>query len=110
MGIVNQLYMNGESIQDQNDVEKVLKSLPKKYEMVWTTIFELKDLNKFSVDELTRSLLSHEARLSLDDQPFEHAFVNRGKGNKWTDKSDIQCYYYKKYGHYEKNAGRSKLI
>ena len=44
MGIVNQLRINGENeLTDQRVVEKVLRCLPKKFEMVVTAILELKD-------------------------------------------------------------------
>jgi len=35
MGVVNQLRIHGEKIEDQKIVEKVLRSLPKKFEMVF---------------------------------------------------------------------------
>ena len=67
MGIVNQLRINGEKeLTNQRVVEKVLRCLPKKFEMVVTAILESKDLTKFSIEELTGSLLSHEARMNLD--------------------------------------------
>lgn len=110
---------------------------------------ESKDLTTFLVVELTRSLLSHETRLNLEEESLEQAFktqasfnrgrgrgnkgrCNRGRGNigrtnqhdeerttqeqsgqlrnsqnqaqrgrKWTDKSRVQCFYCKKFGHYE---------
>ncbi len=53
--------------------------------MVVTTILESKDLAQFSVEELTSSLMSHEARLSSNDEPLKHAFkskpfINKRKG------------------------------
>jgi hypothetical protein len=59
MGIVNQIRLTGEAIPDQRIVEKViekvLRSLPKKFEMVVTSILESKDLSNFSKDELMAS-------------------------------------------------------
>jgi hypothetical protein len=88
MGIMNRLRINGEKeLTDQRVVEKVLRSLPKKFEMVVTALLESKDLTKFSIEELTGSLLSHEARMTLDLGTLEHAFQtkvsidkSRGKG------------------------------
>jgi hypothetical protein len=60
MGIVNQIRLTGEDIPDQRIVEKVRRSLPKKFEMVVTAILESKDLSNFSTDELMGSLLTHE--------------------------------------------------
>jgi hypothetical protein len=59
MGIVNQIRLIGETITDQRIVEKILRSLPKKFEMVVTTILESKDLSRFSTDELIGSLVTH---------------------------------------------------
>jgi hypothetical protein len=50
MGIVNQIRVNGEDIPDQMIVEKVLRSLPKQFEMVVTSILEIKDVSNFSTD------------------------------------------------------------
>ena len=53
--------------------------------MVITSLLESKDLTKFSIEELSGSLLSHEARMYLDLGTLEHAFqtkvsMDRGKG------------------------------
>jgi hypothetical protein len=77
MGIVNQIRLTSEAIPDQRIVEKVLRSLPKKFEMVVTSILESKDLSNFSVDELMGSLLSHETRLNLEDESMAHAFKSQ---------------------------------
>jgi hypothetical protein len=85
MGIVNQIRLTGEDIPDQRIVEKVLKSLPNKFEIVLTTILESKDLSNFSTDELMGSLLTHETRLHLEDESIANAFktqfsINKGRG------------------------------
>ena len=59
MGIVNQIRLTGEAIIDQRIVEKVLRILPKKFEMVVTALLESKDLSRFSIDELIGSLVIH---------------------------------------------------
>ena len=92
MGIVNQLRINGEKeLTDQRVVEKFLRCLPKKFEMVVTAILESKDLTKFSIEELTGSLFSHEARMNLDVGTLEHAFqskisMDRGRGRGFRGK------------------------
>ena len=84
MGVVNQLRMNGEELDDQRIVEKVLRCLPKKFDMI-VTVFESRELTKLSVEEFTGSLLAHEARINLDVSDLEHAFkskasMDRGRG------------------------------
>jgi hypothetical protein len=85
MGIVNHIRLTGEAIPDQRIVEKVLRSLPKKFEMVVTSILESKDLSNFSIDELMGSLLSHDTRLHLEDESIANSFktqfsFSRGRG------------------------------
>ena len=54
-GIVTQFQTYGELLE-----QKILRCLTKKFSMVVTAIEEAKDLFHFTLEELTRSLLSHE--------------------------------------------------
>jgi hypothetical protein len=160
MGIVNQIRLTGETITDQRFVEKILRSLPKKFEMVVTTILESKDLSCFSTDELLGSLVTHETKLHLTDESITNAFKmqfsfsrgrgrdhqgrgsnhrnahlsaghrqqqpnqhfqarrqqdqnqnfqpQRDRGRRSNDKTRIQCYYCKKYGHYESECRKKQ--
>ena len=162
MRIVNQIRWTGEEIPDQRIVEKFLKSLPKKFEMVVTSILESKDLSNFSIDELMGSLLTHETRLHLEDELIANAFKTqfsfnggrgsgrghqgrgrsasnhhsseghrqhqnhnfqghrqqnqnknfqpqRVKGRRSNDKSNIKCYYCKRYGHYGSECWKKQV-
>jgi hypothetical protein len=172
MGIVNQIRLTSEDIPDQIIVEKVLKILPNKYEMVVAAILESKDLSNFSIDELMGSLLTHETRIRLEDESIANAFKTqfsfsrgrgrghqgrgrspsnhhsseghkqqnqnqnfqghiqhnhnqnfqahrqqnqnrnfqpqRDRGRRSNEKSSIQCYYYKKYRHYESDCRKKQ--
>ena len=53
--------------------------------MVVTAIEEAKDLSQFTLEGLTRSLLSHEARFNQEEESMTNAFstqssLNRGRG------------------------------
>jgi len=162
MRIVNQIRWTGEEIPDQRIVEKFLKSLPKKFEMVVASILESKDLSNFSIDELMGSLLTHETRLHLEDELIANAFKTqfsfnggrvsgrghqgrgrsasnhhsseghrqhqnhnfqghrqqnqnknfqpqRVKGRRSNDKSNIKCYYCKRYGHYGSECWKKQV-
>ena len=83
ISIVNQLRVNGEDITDKRDLEKILRSMTRKYEHVLVAIEESKDLNTFSLEELLGSLQSRELRIKqFDSSPSEQAFqiqdTNRG--------------------------------
>jgi len=65
VSIVNQLKVNDEKIENQRIVEKILRSLTRKFESTVVTIKELKDLSILSVESLLGSLQLHELRTSL---------------------------------------------
>uniref|UniRef100_A0A251S6V1 Putative zinc finger, CCHC-type, Ribonuclease H-like domain, GAG-pre-integrase domain protein n=1 Tax=Helianthus annuus TaxID=4232 RepID=A0A251S6V1_HELAN len=116
--IVNQLRMNEERIDEQRVIEKILRSLTRKYESVVVAIEESKDLNMISTEELLGILQSHELRLKqYDDTSVEQAFQvqgsnydrsrqfkndvpgrGRGKGRNRFNGS-IRCYNCQRIGH-----------
>ena len=86
MSVVNQLKIYGEDVKYQTVIEKVLRSLSTKFDVVVAAIEEAKDLEKLTVDELMGSLLSHEARIDRNkDSTLETAFkcqvyISRDRG------------------------------
>jgi hypothetical protein len=87
--IVNQLCTHGEDIQENKFIEKVLRSLPDKFNMVVVSIEESKDLSTLTVEELMGSLLTHENRFSRNTESLENTFQSqasisrgRGRGNR----------------------------
>ena len=162
IGLVTQIRSHGETLEERRIVEKLLRCLPSKFDVIVTTIEETKDLSNFSVDELHASLITHEQSLSRNensslDQAFKTQMSfergrGQGRGNKRGrgksqyrggrnssaniqgrgsnpnqnqghgrsqqsrqhhaqgqryEKSNVQCYYRKKYGHYS-NECRKK--
>jgi len=83
---------HGETLEERMIVEKLLRCLPSKFDVIVTTIEETKDLSKFSVDELHASLITREQRLSRNENSsLEQAFktqmsfgrgIGQGRGNK----------------------------
>ncbi|XP_077237192.1 uncharacterized protein LOC143878863 [Tasmannia lanceolata] len=75
ISLVNQLRVNDEDIQDQRIVEKILRSLTRKFEYIVAAIEESKDLASLSIESLLGSLQSHELRMKqFDSSPLEQAF------------------------------------
>lgn len=73
--IVNQIIKFGENLSEQKVVEKILRSMPKKYDHVLAAIEEFKDLSELIVDELFGSLQSHKDRMKrYEENSIENAF------------------------------------
>lgn len=58
MNIVNQIRANGEYLIEQKIIEKIMRSLPSKFDAIVVAIEESKDLTQLSVDELIGYLLT----------------------------------------------------
>jgi len=86
ISLVTQIRTHGEVLEERRIVEKLLRSLPSKFHVIVTTIEETKDLSNFSVDELHASLITHEQRLSrnenssLEQALKTHMSFGRGRG------------------------------
>lgn len=57
---VNEMKRNGEKLDEERVVEKILRSLTPKFEYVIIAIEESKDLSIISIEELMSSLQAHE--------------------------------------------------
>lgn len=76
--ITNQMRLNGEDIEDKRIIEKVLRSLTRKFEYTIVAIEESKDLSEMSPESLLGTLQSHELRLKqFDAYPIKHAFQSQ---------------------------------
>ena len=62
MTVVNQLRRNGEEITDVRVMEKVLRSLNTKFEIIATTIEETKDLENMTIEQFIGSLQAYEEK------------------------------------------------
>jgi len=85
IGLINQIKSHGQIIEDKKIIEKVLRSLPPKFDTLVVTLEEGKDLSQFNLDELQASLINHEHRLSRSNMSLENTFsaqssISRGRG------------------------------
>ena len=85
IGLINQIKSHAETIEDRKVVEKVLRSLPPKFDTLVVTLEERKDLSQFNLDELQASLINHEhilnrTSMSSNNEFSTHSSINRGRG------------------------------
>ena len=126
--ITNQMKALGESISDIKIVEKVMRSLPRKFNFIAVAIEESKDLSQMKIEELQSSLEAHEMRLLIDADNVEQALKThhstknkkkwkgkQAKGEKksskttqdYYDRSDTTEGTEKYQNHYKKKDKRS---
>ncbi|XP_074289437.1 uncharacterized protein LOC141614589 [Silene latifolia] len=78
MDIINQMRGLGEVVEDSRVVEKILASLPPKYDYMVSIIEETKDIASLTVQELMGSLKAHEKRLERhSEKSIESAFQSK---------------------------------
>ncbi|GAV90790.1 UBN2 domain-containing protein [Cephalotus follicularis] len=83
MKLVNQMRIYGEKISDQKLMEKVLISLPDRFDPKVSTIEESKDLSTVTLNELIGSLQIHESWLSKRiEVAIEGAFQAKQKNEQ----------------------------
>ncbi|TXG65924.1 hypothetical protein EZV62_007199 [Acer yangbiense] len=79
--LVNQMRLYGEVVEDYKVVEKMLISLPKKFEAKVAAIEESCDLKKMTISEMVSKLQAQEQRHALrNDSDMEKTFLAMNKG------------------------------
>ncbi|XP_048229567.1 uncharacterized protein LOC125370034 [Ricinus communis] len=68
MDLVNQIRLYGEALPDQRVVEKIMVSVPRKFEAKISAIEESCDLQRLTVVELISKLVAQEQRSSVRDE------------------------------------------
>ncbi|XP_057984522.1 uncharacterized protein LOC131169324 [Hevea brasiliensis] len=79
--VVNQIRVLGEDLPDKRVVEKILVSLPERFEAKISSLKDSKDVYQISLAELVNALQATEQRRSLTlKYQTENAFVMKNKG------------------------------
>ena len=77
--LVNAMKGLGEKIEDAFLVQKILRSLPNRFNPKVSTIEELNDLKTLSIDQLLGTLTSYEMRISKDKPTSREASFKEDK-------------------------------
>ncbi|GKV53769.1 hypothetical protein SLEP1_g60284, partial [Rubroshorea leprosula] len=79
--VVNKIRLQGEELSDKAVVEKVLVSLPEKFEHKISSLGDSKDLSQFSLNELVNALQAVEQRKALRlENNVEGAYLATDRG------------------------------
>jgi hypothetical protein len=126
--IVNSMKGLGEKFDESLLVQKILRSLPDKFNPKVFAIEELNDLKTLSIDQLLGTLTTYEMRISKDKSSTREAsfkadknidselddieakFVRRLKkgSRKYQGKFPFKCFNYGKIGHFASKCPHQK--
>ena len=77
LAVVNEMKRYGETISDEQVVDKILRSLDEKFNFIVVAIEESKDLSTMSIDQLMGSLQAHEKKILKNKQTTEQLFQSK---------------------------------
>ena len=78
--VVNSLKGLGENIEESTIVQKILRSLPDRFDSKVSAIKEMKDLDTFKMDELHGILIAYEMRKGTPN--FKEAAFKASRSTK----------------------------
>lgn len=90
--LVNSMKTCNELLSDQQIVEKILRSLPQKFDYICLAIEESRDVTKMKVEDMLNSLEAHEQRSKdrSSEKDQEQALQARIHPYKHGEKSKFQ--------------------
>ena len=107
MDVFNKMRSNEEDMSDSKIVEKILRTLTKKFTYVVVSIEKSKDIGKMTIDELQSSLSLHEKKFKkISHEEGDQALNVRGRGRgsyrgRSFNKATIECYNCHQLGHFQ---------
>ena len=116
MSIVNQIRLFGETFASERVVDKILVSVPEKYESKISSLEDSKDLSKITLVELVNALSAVDQRRLMREEEnggkTEGLLLAKSSFAKATS-NKVQCNHCHKIGHKEKdcwNKGRPQCF
>ncbi|KAG8488945.1 hypothetical protein CXB51_017000 [Gossypium anomalum] len=103
MATVNNIKLLGDEFSDQRVVEKVITTLPEKYESKISSLKDSRDLSAILLTELINALYAQEQRRANRMEDHSEGAFQKEKGKKDTAKKKFSaCAHCKKTTHLEK--------
>ncbi|EOX94119.1 Uncharacterized protein TCM_003333 [Theobroma cacao] len=101
--LTNQIKLFGEELKEVRVAEKILNSVPGKFEPIIASLLQSKDLSDISITEIVSALQVAKLRISArDEAPGEKAFLAKGKG-----KAKAESFTKKNYKDKDKKTAHS---
>ncbi|CAJ2629448.1 unnamed protein product [Trifolium pratense] len=112
LAIANRMLAQGETLQELQVVEKILRSMPARFNYVVCSIEESNDVTTMSIDALQSSLIVQESRMKRQVESGEEQALKvsnpgigfgrgRGRGRGRQTKEFVECFKCHKFGHYQ---------
>jgi hypothetical protein len=71
LGVVNKVRLHGKEFSDERIVEKIIVSVPERYESKISLLEETKDLSSISLAELVNALQAQEQRVMMREEAWK---------------------------------------
>ncbi|XP_044473243.1 uncharacterized protein LOC123201750 [Mangifera indica] len=84
--VVNQIRLMGETLSNQRVVEKILVTVPERYEAKISSLEDSKDFSELTLSEVLNALKAQDQRRALrQEDSTEQALSMRVQDKNWTD-------------------------
>ncbi|XP_074323633.1 uncharacterized protein LOC141660538 [Apium graveolens] len=108
-GIVTNIRVLGEAMEESSVVRKILRAVPDKFLQIVSNIEQFGDVKVMLVEELVGRLKAHEERMKCRSEQSEQQQLLLAK--KWKgrlDKSKIKCFNCNIYGHFASECDKPR--
>lgn len=108
-GIVTNIRVLGEAMEESSVVRKILRAVPDKFLQIASNIEQFGDVKSMSVEELVGRLKAHEERMKgRSEQSEQQQLLLAQKWKGKPDKSKIKCFNCNIYGHYASECDKPR--
>lgn len=112
-GIVTNIRVLGETMEESCVVRKILRAVPEKFLNIASNIEQFGDMKVMTVEDVVGRLKPHEERMkgkseSAGGQLLLASHNQRARGGYFRDKNRIRCYNCNALGHYASECSKPR--